>query len=143
MFSIVIQSIPREALTEFKDYINFLFRNEDGVYNICTTEEDVMKSNQWFKNFPFITYVVSDNKVNEGDKFLAVATNGQLNGKIFTYLGANKDGIDLIDIMDEEGTKHISTKYLMSDWMRFERHATLEDKKKIVDGQTRFIKLEK
>lgn len=143
MFSIVTQTIHKENLKEYKDYLNFLFRTEDGVYNICTTEEDIIKSNQWFKNFPLITYVISDNEVKEGDMFLAVATNRDLNGKIFTYLGANKDGIDLIDIMDEEGKKHISTIHLMTDWKRFERYATFEDKRKIVDGQTRIITLDK
>lgn len=143
MLTIVTKTIPTDELTEYKDYINFLFRNESGVYNICTTEEDIIKSNQWFKNFPLITYVVSDAPIEIGDKFLAVATNGSLNGNIFTYMGLNEEGVDLIKILGADDRISISTIHLMKNSKRFERMATIEDKKKIVDGQTKMIKLDK
>jgi hypothetical protein len=48
----IIKDIPVEELTEHKDYVNYLFRNSNSVYNICRKEEDVIKSNQWFSNLP-------------------------------------------------------------------------------------------
>lgn len=136
METIVTKSIPVKELKDYKDYINFLFKNGDGVYNICANEEDVIKSNQWFKNFPLECFVISDTPVKEGDKFLAFSVNRDLNGKIFTYVGPNSDGVDLIDIIDEDDKHHISTIYLLSDARRFERIGTMEDKRMIVDGQS-------
>lgn len=140
METIVTKTIPVKELTEHKDYINSLFKNEDDVYNVCTNEEDIIKSNQWFKNLPLECFVVSDGPIDKGDKFLALVTNRELNGNIFTYLGFNEEGIDLIDIMDEKGNKRISTIHLLTDAMRFERMATMEDKYMIVNGQKTMTK---
>jgi len=140
METIVTKTIPLKELTEYKDYINSLFKNGDGVYNVCTNDEDIIKSNQWFKNLPLVCFVVSDGPIDKGDKFLALVTNRELNGNIFTFVGLNEDGIDLIDIMDEDGNKRISTIHLLNDAMRFERMATMEDKYKIVNGQKTLTK---
>ncbi len=46
---LVTKPIPREELTEYKDYVGFIFKNENDVFNICDNVEDIVKSNQWFK----------------------------------------------------------------------------------------------
>lgn len=134
---IVTKTIPIEDLKEYKDYVGFLFLNQDGVYNICRTEEDVMKSNQWFKNFPLNSIVVSDDKIEVGDKFLAKATNRELNGKTFKYLGLTEGGVGLIDIQDKDGKKHVSTLHLLYGAYKFVRLATMEDKERLVNGVIR------
>ncbi len=132
---LVVLPIPREELTEYKDYIGFLFKNENSVYNICSNEDDVVKSNKWFKNLPQRAIVISDETINVGDKFFGMAANEKLNNKIFTFVGWTVGGIDLIDIVDENGEKSISTKYLLES-PKFIRMATPADLKKVVEKQS-------
>lgn len=40
-----------------------LCRNKDGVYNICQTEEDMLKSNQWFGNLPIKIDIYSEDNI--------------------------------------------------------------------------------
>lgn len=132
---LVTKTIPREELTEYKDYIGFLFKNENGVFNICDNEEDIIKSNQWFKNFPLKTLVVAKSEISIGDKFLAICSNQNLNGKVFTYVGITEGGVDLIDIKGDDGKESISPKTLLDGSYKFIRRATREDKEKLVNGK--------
>jgi len=132
---LVTKTIPKEELTEYKDYVGFLFKNENGVYNVCATEEDVIKSNQWFKNLPLNTIIVSDDKIEVGDAFLAIATNQELNGKTFKYLGLTKDAVDIIDVKDKDGKIFNSTVALLYGSYKFIRRANAEDKMKLVNGK--------
>lgn len=134
-YDVVALSIPRNELGEYKDYIGFLFKNENSVFNVCSNEEDIMKSNQWFKNFPLKTIVVSDEPISIGDKFLAEARNEELNKKIFTYLGETEGGEGLIDIIDESGKKHVSTVNLLQS-PKFIRYTNADDLKLVVEKQT-------
>lgn len=134
MEKIVTKTIPREELTEYKDYIGFVFKNEEGVFNICNTEEDIIKSNQWFKNFPLKTLIVSDDSIEIGDKFLAVCNNEKLNGRVFTYLGISEEGDDLINLEGLEG-KLLSTIHLLNTSYKFVRKPTRQDKEKLINGK--------
>jgi hypothetical protein len=138
----IIRNIPVENLKEYKDYVNFLFVNEHDVFNICTNEDDVMKSNQWFKNFPVNSYIVSDEEIEVGDSFIAMAVNKSLNGKLFKFLGYTPGGVDLIDIRDEEsGQLTTSTIHLLSPSYKLIRNANMEDKKKVVNREIKPIKV--
>ncbi len=128
---IVTKSIPREELGEYADYVNYLFLNGDNVYNICRSEEDVMKSNQWFKNMPLKTIVVSNDEINIGDKMLVTVTNQNLNGKIFTYKSKKND---LVYIEDDKGNEIITTKHIFDGAYKFVRKATMTDKERVVNG---------
>lgn len=132
---LVTKTIPIEELNEYKDYVGFLFQNQNGVYNICNTEEDVIKSNQWSMNYPLNTIIVSDEKIEIGDAFLAIATNQELNGKTFKYLGLTKDAVDIIDVKDKDGKLFHSTVALLYGSYKFVRRANAEDKMKLVNGQ--------
>jgi hypothetical protein len=134
---LVTKTIPIEELTEYKDYIGFLFKNQNGVYNICDTEEDVIKSNQWFMNLPLNAIIVSDEKVEIGDVFLGIATNKDLNGKTFKFMGYTKDAVDLIDIKDKDGNIRISTIHLLRDAYKFIRVANKKDKEGLINGVIR------
>jgi len=131
---LVTKSIPREELKEYKDYIGFLFKNENNVYNICDNVEDIMKSNQWFKNFPVSSAVVSDEPIEIGDKFLAVCTNQDLNGKLFKYLGHAEIGEGLISIEGKAGVQ-LTTPQLLETSYKFLRKSTREDKQRLVNGK--------
>lgn len=141
MKTILKVSIPKSELGEYKDYINSLFVNENGVLNICTNEENIMKSNQWFKNLPVKTYVISDNPIKDGDKFIATCANKDLDEKVFKLVGKNKEGIDLIDIEDELGEKHVSTIHLLRGAWKFEGLPTMEQLEQVVKRQTTSILL--
>jgi hypothetical protein len=132
---LVVKSIPRKELKEFKDYINFLFKNENGVYNICRTEEDVMKTNQWFKNFPLKTIIVTQEPINVGDKFLAICNNQELSGRVFTLIDNNVKGEGLVSLQDDTGAEVISTKFILEDSYKFVRKANMADKEKLVNGK--------
>ena len=134
MSKILVRQIPREELKEYKDYINFLFKNEDGVYNICDNEEDIIKSNQWFNNRPVEVFVYS-REMAEGKKFLAQCTNRELNNKIFTYIGPDNDGVDLVKVKDDKGEIITSTGWLIEEVIWIERPATMEEKKELVNGR--------
>ena len=133
---LVVKDIPKSELkNSYKAYVNYLFKNENGVYNICRTEEDVMKSNQWFKNLPLKAIIVSKEPINVGDKFIStLAKSEELFGKIFTLIDVNEKGVGLITIMDELGNELISTTYLISDAYKYVRKANMADKEKLVNG---------
>lgn len=134
---LVTKTIPRKELKHYKDYIGFLFKNEDNVFNICDTEEDIMKSNQWFKNFPLKTIVVNEEPIQVGDIFLAICANQDLNGRVFKYLGVAKIGEGLIaieSIDSKEGLRN-TTYQLIETSYKFVRKATREDKEKLVNGK--------
>lgn len=131
---IVTKTIPTNELKEYGDYIDFLFKNENGIYNICMTEEEVEKSNKWFKNMPLHTIVVSNDKLEVGDKFLGLAVNSELNGRIFKYIGPTEGGVDLINIEDKDGNMHVSTIHLLEGSYKFIRIANMQDKEQVVRG---------
>ena|ERR1035437_8716411 len=136
MLELIAISIPRTELKEYKDYVNYLFKAENSRLNICRTEEDVQKSNQWFKNFPLRTLIVSKSPIKVGDKFIAECINQELHNKVFKYLGVNKEGVDIIDIKDENGKRHISTKHLLTNAKKVERNPTLEELMRVVNKQS-------
>jgi hypothetical protein len=143
MNTLIATDIPRTELKEFKDYIGFLFKNENGVFNICDNEEDIQKSNQWFKNFPLNTVIISQKNIEKGDKFLAQCANRDLNNKIFTYVGiANEREAwkectkEIILIEGEDGTVHLTTEFLLNGAYHFVRNANRDDLKKVVIKQT-------
>lgn len=131
---IVTKTIPTEELSEHKDYINFLFKNKYGVYNICTTEEDVLRSSQWFGNRPLNVIVVSFEMINPGDTFLAVCRSKELNGKTFKYERPNYNGMNLIDLIDKNGNVHTANWDMLEDCYKVLRVANMEDKQKLVNG---------
>lgn len=137
---LVTKTIPREELTEYKDYINFLFKNEDGVYNICRNEEDVQKSNMWFQNFPLKSIIVSTDSIEVGDKFLAICNNSDLNGKVFKYLGPAEEGEGLIKISSKD-KESFSTEYLLQDSYKFVRMSSLDDREKLINRKITQISL--
>lgn len=132
-------NIPVKELGEHKDYINHLFLNEDGVFNICRTEEDVMKSNQWFKNLPVKVYIISDNSIKEGDKFIVECANRELSEKVLTYVGKSKEGVDLVEYKDDKGKKGLSTIHLLKGAWKYEGQPTLEQLEQVVNKQTTSI----
>jgi hypothetical protein len=134
-YELIALQIPKNQLGKYKEYIGHLFKNENSVFNICKTEEDIVKSNQWFKNFPLKTFVVSYEPLKIGDKFFGKCNNESLNNKVFTYLGMSDGGIDLIDIMDEDGNKHIST-ILLLESPKFIRYTTSDDLEIVVNKQS-------
>jgi hypothetical protein len=131
---LVTKSIPRNELTAPKDYVGFLFKNEGGVFNICRNVEDVIKSNQWFNNLPLKTQVVNDEKIEIGDKFLAICASEELNGKIFKYVGIANIGEGLITIEGLDGIK-TTTPQLLETSYKWVRKPTREDKEKLVNGK--------
>ncbi len=132
---LVTKTIPVEELTEYKDYVGFLFKNENGVYNICRTEEEILKTNQWLKNLPLKTIIVTDDDIEIGDRFLGIAANDFLNGKVFKFLGY-PEGIEsgIIEIEDHNGVKSHSTHYLVDNSYKFIRSANKKDKEQLVNG---------
>lgn len=131
---LVVKPIPRKELKEYKDYVNFLFKNENGVYNICRTEEDVFKSNQWFKNLPVKTIIVTQEPINVGDRFLAICNNQELSGRVFKFIDINVKGEGVVTLQDETGDEVISTKFILEDSYKFVRKATMADKERLVNG---------
>lgn len=135
---IVTKTIPQEELGEYGDYIGHLFQNEDGVFNICNTEEDIMKSNQYFGNRPVHTIVVSNDRIRVGDSFLAVCNNRDLNGKLFKFSSVEGDGI--INVEDKDGKETKTTINLLSTSFKFVRKGNKEDKERVVNGIIKPIK---
>lgn len=132
---LVTKTIPTAELTAHKDYVGFLFKNENGVFNICDTEEDVIKSNQWFKNFPLKTIIVTKEPIEIGNRFLAICASENLHAKVFKYLGVAKIGEGLITIEDEKKMKITTTPQLLTDSYKFVRKATRADKERLVNGK--------
>jgi len=134
---IVVKPIPTEELKEHADYIGFLFKNENGVYNICDTLEDIVKSNQWFNNRPVHSIIVSDDPIKIGDKILVTCANQEMNGKTFTYNGEHSEGLDLVNLTNKRGDidkEVISTKFILDGAYKVLRPTTREDKEKLVNG---------
>ncbi len=132
---IVLKSIPKNELKGYSDYIGYLFKNDDGVYNICDNEEDIMKSNQWFNNLPMHSLVVSDEKVNVGDKFLAVCVNNSMNGKTFTYNGESDKGIDIVSLTDKDGNEVLTTIHILDGVWKVLRATNRKDKEKLINKE--------
>lgn len=132
---LVTKTIPKKELREYKFYIGFLFKNDNGVFNICTTEEDVMKSNQYFGNMPLKTIIVNKDKIEIGDRFLAICNNQELHSKVFTYLGIANIGEGLITIEADDKNKITTTPQLLASSYKFVRRATKEDKERLVNGK--------
>jgi hypothetical protein len=130
---IVVKSIPTNELKEYKDYVGFLFKNQDGVYNICNTEEDIMKSNQWFNNRPVHSIVVNDDPIKVGDKILPVCVNSNLNANTYTYNGDATTGVDLVSLTDKNGEEVISTIHILDDAYKVLRKANKKDKEKLIN----------
>ena len=138
----IIKDIPTEALTEHKDYVNHLFRNSKGVYNICRNEEDVTKSNQWFSNLPKRAILIDEDLIIEaGDRFIARATNKSLDGKIFKLIGPTEGGVDLIDLEDENGDLVCSTIHLLESALKIVREANMEDLENVVNAKCAILEI--
>jgi hypothetical protein len=138
----IIKDIPVEELTEHKDYINQLFRNSNGVYNICRNEEDVIKSNQWFSNLPKRAILIDEDlTIEAGDRFVARATNRSLDGKIFKLIGPTEGGVDILDLEDENGDLVCSTIYLLDDSLKIIREANKEDLENVVNGKCAILEI--
>jgi hypothetical protein len=133
---IIALPVPTEKLGDFKDYVGYLFLNENGVYSVMNDPGDIQKASQWFKARPLNVYVVSKETVRPGEKILGHAVNKDLNHKVFTYLGFNKEGIDLCDFEDENGKLVISTKFFLGGSYKFLGMASPANKKTIVRKQS-------
>jgi len=130
---LVLKPIPRTELTDYKDYINFIFKTENGVFNICRNEEDIIKSNTWFKNLPMKSIVVSNDTINIGDKFLLIANNQTMSGRIFTFINVKTD--DLVTLKDDTGKELEINKIVFDDSYKFVRKANTTDKEKLINGE--------
>jgi hypothetical protein len=138
----IIKDIPVNQLTEHKDYVNHLFRTSDGVYNICRTEEDVIKSNQWFSNLPKRAILIDEDlTIEAGDRFIARATNRSLDGKIFKLIGPTEGEEDIIDVEDEYGNILISTIYLLENSLKIVREATMEDIENVANAKCAILEI--
>lgn len=138
----VIKDIQVDQLTEHKDYINHLFRNSNGVYNICRNEEDVMKSNRWFSNLPKRAIVIDEDlAIEAGDRFIPRATNKSLDGKIFKLIGPTEGGVDLIDLEDENGDLVCSTIHLLESALKIVREANMEDLENVVNAKCAILEI--
>jgi hypothetical protein len=138
----IIKDIPVEKLTKHKDYVNHLFRNSDGVYNICRTEEDVIKSNQWFSNLPKRAILIDEDlTIEAGDRFIARATNKSLEGKVFKFIGPTEGGEDIIDVEDEDGNILVSTIYLLENSLKIVREATMEDLENVANAKCAILEI--
>lgn len=138
----VIKDIPVHKLTEHKDYVNHLFRNSNGVYNICRNEEDVIKSNQWFSNLPKKAILIDEDlTIEAGDRFIARATNRSLDGRIFKLIGPTEGGVDILDLEDENGEVVISTIYILENSLKIIREANMEDLENVVNGKCAILEI--
>jgi hypothetical protein len=131
---IVTKTIPIGELKEYKDYIGFLFKSQ-GVFNICDTEEDIAKSNQWFSNRPLNAIIVNDEPINIGDRFLAIVNNQELNGNTFKYNGPHSEGINLVNLTDKNGLEVISTNHIIKSGYKVIRTTNRKDKEKLINGK--------
>lgn len=132
---IVVKPIPKEDLKDYSDYIGFLFKNQDDVYNICDTEEDIIKSNQWFNNIPQHAIVVEEsNDIQVGDRFMSICVNRDLNGKTFTYNGTHQEGEGLVNLTDKDGKEVITTTFILVETYKVLRKAKRKDLDKLING---------
>jgi hypothetical protein len=138
----IIKDIPVNQLTEHKDYVNHLFRNSDGVYNICRTEEDVIKSNQWFSNLPKRAILIDEDlTIEAGDRFIARATSRSLDGKIFKLIGITEGALDLIDLEGEDGEIVCSTIHLLENSLKIVRGANMEDLENVANAKCAILEI--
>ena len=138
----IIKDIPVDQLTEHKDYINHLFRNSNGVYNICRNEEDAIKSNQWFSNLPKRAIVIDEDlAIETGDRFIPRCNSRSLNGGVFKFIGPSKEGENLLDIQDENGEVKISTIHLLDGALKIVREANMEDLENVVNAKCAILEI--
>ena len=138
----IIKDIPVNQLTEHKDYVNHLFRNSSGVYNICRNEEDVIKSNQWFSNLPKRAILIDEDLIIEaGDRFIARATSESLEGKVFKFIGPTEGGKDIIDVEDEDGNILVSTIHLLKNSLKIVREANMGDLENVVNAKCAILEI--
>jgi hypothetical protein len=136
----IIRDIPTEALTEHKDYVNHLFRNSNGVYNICRNEEDVIKSNQWFSNLPKrVILVDEDQTIVTGDRFVARCCSQDLDGKIFKFTGRDSD--DILDMEHENGDIVHTTEGILENSLKVIREANMEDLENVVNAKCAILEI--
>ena len=100
-----------KTLGEYEDYIGYLFQNEIGKYNLPKTEEDIIRSNQWFKNFPIKVAILSldIHQAIIGEKYMFVGLpNESLNGKIFQIKDIDTE-MQTVSMLDIENKKPVVT----------------------------------
>lgn len=86
-----------------KNCVGLIFKNENGVYNIPTTIEDVQKSHQWFGNTPQQILLLSEDElINTGDYYLNVHTNHIIE----SYFDGWGGGFDCIKIIAAYAAMH-------------------------------------
>ena len=139
----IIKDIPVNKLTEHKDYVNHLFRNSSGVYNICRTEEDVLKSNQWFSNLPKRAIIIDeDQAIATGDRFVARTVNKTLDGKVFKLIGPSLEGSEgILNLEDEDGAIVVSTIHILGGGLKIIREANMEDLEKVVNAKCAILEI--
>lgn len=136
----IIKDIPVNKLTEHKDYVNHLFRNSNGVYNICRNEEDVIKSNQWFSNLPKrVILVDEDQPIEAGDRFVARCMSQDLDGKIFKFTGRDSD--DVLDMEHENGDTVHTTESILENSLKVIREANTEDLENVVNAKCAILEI--
>lgn len=64
---LIVEPIQNYKELPPSDFIGYLFKNSNGVYSILTEIEDIIKSNSYFNAIPQNLFLVSDEKVIEGD----------------------------------------------------------------------------
>ncbi len=134
MSKYVVVHYSEKELKNYSHYIGNLFINNNGVYNICNTEEDIMKSNQYFANVPIrIAIVHDDAQINIGDTILAECSNKKLDNRIFAIIDISDTGI--VQMKDENGECVLSTKFML-ECPLFIRWATDLENKLIVSNQS-------
>lgn len=65
-FTYQIAEIPFSKINDYNDFIGYLCKNKNGVYNIPQDADDAIKSFQYFGNWPYYLYVYAEE--NEGEK---------------------------------------------------------------------------
>lgn len=92
-----------DKLKDYQYYVGYLFRNQDGVFNVCNSLEEIEQTNRYrLYNLPLLSIVVSDEDIKIGDKFLAACENSSLRGNTYTYNGDSLKGVGIIEISDNK-----------------------------------------
>lgn len=122
--------------TDYEKYIGYLFLDENGVYSVLETTEDIAKAHTRYKARPLNVFVVSKDTVLPGEKLLGWAVNKELHHKVFTYNGFHYEGEGILNFTDENGKEVLSTKAFLGSSYKFENMATPVNKKTIVKKQS-------
>jgi len=130
---LVTKTIPIDELKDYKDYIGFLFQNDLGNYNICDNEQEIIETNKWSKNLPLNTLIVSDEKIELGDRFLT------LNGKTFKLISYGE--LDTVLLLDNQGKETVLSDNILKSVYKVIRVATIADKEKLVNGTINILNL--